>query len=153
MAESITESTYVSVLGTVELLEHMLLQLPPTDVVRSRRVHSIWRATIAGSLPLRQHIILDPTPIKHIITIHKEGLSAEHTRTSTNATLRTSTKSSCLCTLCLLDDVATLGSHYETMVCAVDIDVSKFSRLTGKEWRSMFITNPPAKDIDNDIDS
>ncbi|KAK4620083.1 hypothetical protein CLAFUW4_10924 [Fulvia fulva] len=126
MAETNTDSACARVLGTVELLENILIYLPTTDVVRYRRVHSIWQAAINGSPPRRRHVFLDPSPITQIFTLKKTFVQVHP----------------------LLADAAKLHFGCDSISFEFDIDIVKLSTLPGLEWRTMLATSPPASETE-----
>ncbi|KAF2501434.1 hypothetical protein BU16DRAFT_534108 [Lophium mytilinum] len=49
------------VLSTTELLEHILLRLPPPSLLFAQRICTTWRSLIQRSLPLQRALFLAPT--------------------------------------------------------------------------------------------
>ncbi|KAF2815063.1 uncharacterized protein BDZ99DRAFT_189889 [Mytilinidion resinicola] len=49
------------VLSTTELLEHILLHLPPPSLLFAQRICTTWRSLIQRSLPLQRALFLAPT--------------------------------------------------------------------------------------------
>ncbi|KAK4623603.1 hypothetical protein CLAFUW4_05464 [Fulvia fulva] len=51
----------LEVFGTPELLEHILLQLPPSDILRSQQVSRSWRDGVDGSVRIQRRLGLAPS--------------------------------------------------------------------------------------------
>ncbi|KAF2178603.1 hypothetical protein K469DRAFT_467003, partial [Zopfia rhizophila CBS 207.26] len=57
-------STYARVLNTPELLEAILAQLPPRDLLRAQCISCSFRDTIQASPTLQQALFFRPAPVK-----------------------------------------------------------------------------------------
>jgi hypothetical protein len=60
----LSRKTSVAVLNTAELLEIILINLEFHDLIRSQRVSTLWRDTIARSTTIKQKLFLSPDEIK-----------------------------------------------------------------------------------------
>lgn len=49
--------------GTVELLERILLELTPRDILLLQRVKRKWKATIAESIKLKRALFFEPAKL------------------------------------------------------------------------------------------
>ena len=134
-------------LGTVELLESILLYLQPTNVVRIRRVNSSWQATVAGSPSLRRHIFLEPKPVSEIFTVSTQSISPDYLFRNPQRMIEEGDKIA-VSIHPLLTDTAKLDLTWQPMSCEFDIDIVQLSSLPGQEWRDMLVTNPPANVIE-----
>ncbi|KAK4619526.1 hypothetical protein CLAFUW4_10923 [Fulvia fulva] len=147
MASASSESALASVINTAELLENILLHLPPADVVRSRQVHSIWKEAIAASPVLRQHIFLDPKPLKELIFFDGEpgSFSSGSCRLSHNLKDLSEGGHRVISLHPALEKIDAVGlSCFDSTHKSVSfsLDLRRLYKSAPGEWRHMSATNP-----------
>ena len=152
-----------AVFGTVELLENILLHLPPDDVLRNKRTNSSWKAASTDSPQLRRHIFLEQQPMKQklIWKLEKsadgrpnwignlwDGVTVANPKhqvvpiVSIHPVFKRLTKQH--------DDALNLSSYsryQERSEAVIWLNLSHLLLWNEGQWRDMFVANQPCKRV------
>lgn len=144
--------------NTIELHEHILLQLPTVDMLLSRRVCSRWREVVITSVALRRLLILSPVP-KEIsqastssnsyngsglsLMLAEIGGQSRHQRYMNPFVAKLSNINP------MLFNRSNRGQIGSFVVVTYAYQSKEYHHIDQKDasWRQMFITQPPLKVI------